>query len=226
MAGATVFGQQPLIFGEVLFDCFDDGGSILGGAPFNVAWNLRMLGADPLFVGAVGNDELGQQVRTAMVAAGLDTRALQVTTEAPTGRVQVSLHAGEPSYDILTDQAYDRVEARSLESVVSEGAPLLYHGSLALRSEPSRSACDWLAGRSERRFVDVNLRRPWYQRDTVLDLIRGADYVKLNLDELRELAAGSDDQARMASLFEQVGIREAVILTSGAGAATRPPSRV
>jgi len=229
MAGATVFGQQPLIFGEVLFDCFDDGGNILGGAPFNVAWNLRMLGADPLFVGAVGNDELGQQVRTAMVGAGLDTRALQVTTEAPTGRVQVSLHAGEPSYDILADQAYDRVEAGSLESVVSERAPLLYHGSLALRSEPSRSACDWLAGRSERRFVDVNLRRPWYQRDTVLDQIRGADYVKLNLDELRELAEGSDDQTRIASLFEQVGIREAVILTSGAAGAgihTRDGGRV
>lgn len=229
MAGAAGNGQRPLIFGEVLFDSFADGGDILGGAPFNVAWNLRMLGADPLFVGAVGSDELGQRVRAAMVGAGLDTRALQVAPGAPTGRVEVTLEAGEPSYDILPDQAYDEVRAEALEAVVPERAPLLYHGSLALRSEPSRSACDWLARRSERRFVDVNLRRPWYRRDTVLELIRGADYVKLNLDELRELADGSDDLARVAGLFETAGIREAVILTAGtagAGIHTRAGDRV
>lgn len=229
MSGSIAIAARPLVFGEVLFDSFEDGGNILGGAPFNVAWNLRMLGADPLFVGAVGHDELGQQVRAAMVLAGLDTRALQVTTEAPTGRVQVTLKAGEPSYDILADQAYDRVDAASLAGVVSDRSPLLYHGSLALRSEPSRSACDWLSDRAERRFVDVNLRRPWYQRETVLDLIRGADYVKLNLDELRELAEGSDDESRVAILFDQVGIHEAVILTSGASGAaihTRDGRRV
>jgi fructokinase len=227
MAGAAAVAQRPLVFGEVLFDSFADGGNILGGAPFNVAWNLRMLGADPLFVGAVGNDELGQQVRAAMVAAGLDTRALQVTQDAPTGRVRVTLESGEPTYDILADQAYDRVQAEALQAVVPERAPLLYHGSLALRSEPSRSACDWLAQRSERRFVDVNLRRPWYR--AVLDLVSGADYVKLNLDELRELVDGPDDEARVAALFERAGIREAVILTSGAAGAaihTRAGDRI
>jgi fructokinase len=229
MTGAAAVAQRPLIFGEVLFDSFPDGGNILGGAPFNVAWNLRMLGADPLFVGAVGNDELGQQVRAAMVAACLDTWALQVTQDAPTGRVQVTLESGEPTYDILADQAYDRVQAKALQAVVPERSPLLYHGSLALRSEPSRSACDWLAQRSERRFVDVNLRRPWYATNTVQDLIHGADFVKLNLDELRELAEGSDDEARVAALFEHAGIREAVILTAGAAGAgihTRAGARV
>lgn len=213
-------GQRPLIFGEVLFDCFPDGEDTLGGAPFNVAWNLRMLGADPLFVGAVGDDGLGQQVRAAMVAAGLDTTGLQVSLDAPTGRVQVTLESGEPRYDILADQAYDRVDPAVLESMISERAPLLYHGSLALRSEPSRSACDWLAGRSDRRFVDVNLRRPWYRIDEVLDLIRGADYVKLNQDELRELTEGSDDPNRVAGLMAAANIREAVILTAGAAGAT------
>ena len=219
---------RPVIFGEVLFDSFPDGGDILGGAPFNVAWNLRMLGADPLFIGAVGNDELGQRVRAAMIAAGLDTRGLQVTPDTPTGRVQVTLEAGEPSYDILADQAYDRVVPDALRETVPAPPSLLYHGSLALRAEPSRSACAWLAERSERRFVDVNLRQPWYQPATVLELIRDADYVKLNGDELRELADGDDDQARVTGLIASAGIREAVILTagsSGAGIHTREGAR-
>ncbi len=37
----------PVIFGEVLFDCFSDGNSVLGGAPFNVAWHLQAFGLSP-----------------------------------------------------------------------------------------------------------------------------------------------------------------------------------
>ena len=211
--------ESPVIFGEVLFDSFPEGSDVLGGAPFNVAWNLRMLGGDPLFVGAVGVDALGDRVRAAMVAAGLDTRGLQVVPDAPTGRVQVTFEAGEPRYDILPDQAYDRVDPAALETAVVGSVPLLYHGSLALRAEPSRSACAWLARHTRRRFVDVNLRAPWYEPVAVVEGIRGADYVKLNQDELRELAPGADDAARVAGLIENAGIREAVILTAGADGA-------
>ncbi|MEM7234470.1 MAG: hypothetical protein AAF517_19985, partial [Planctomycetota bacterium] len=49
---------RPVVFGEVLFDRFPDGRSILGGACFNVAWNLRGLGLDPLFVSRE-NDRTG-----------------------------------------------------------------------------------------------------------------------------------------------------------------------
>jgi fructokinase len=208
--------DRPVVFGEVLFDSFPDGSDVLGGAPFNVAWNLRMLGGDPLFVGAVGADALGDRVRAAMAAAGLDARGLQVVPDAPTGRVQVSFEAGEPRYDILPDQAYDRVDPAALEAVIADPVPLLYHGSLALRAEPSRSACDWLVRHTRRRFVDVNLRAPWYEPGAVVEDLRGADYVKLNQDELCELAPGADDAARVAGLIENAGIREAVILTAGA----------
>ncbi len=214
MLGDTL-DDRPVIFGEVLFDRFPDGSDVLGGAPFNVAWNLKMLGADPLFVGAVGNDDHGQRVRAAMVGAGLDTRALLVAPDAPTGTVEVALQAGEPSYDILPDQAYDHVQASAIQMAVPVPVALLYHGSLALRAEPSGSACSWLAEQSQRRFVDVNLRQPWYSPDRVLDLIRNADYVKLNRDELRELVAGDNDVSRVESLIETACVREAVILTAG-----------
>ncbi|MBA1332725.1 carbohydrate kinase, partial [Candidatus Endoriftia persephone str. Guaymas] len=51
--------SHPIIFGEVLFDCFEDGSRVLGGAPFNVAWHLQALGAAPLFISRVGDDSLG-----------------------------------------------------------------------------------------------------------------------------------------------------------------------
>jgi fructokinase len=54
----------PLVFGEVLFDCFPDGTEVLGGAPFNVAWHLQGFGLSPLLVSRVGNDARGQQIRS------------------------------------------------------------------------------------------------------------------------------------------------------------------
>ena len=51
---------KPVIFGEVLFDVFpEEGNMVLGGAPFNVAWNLQAMGLAPHLVSRIGRDELG-----------------------------------------------------------------------------------------------------------------------------------------------------------------------
>ena len=68
--------NRPIIFGEVLFDCFPDGSRVLGGAPFNVAWHLQAFGAEPLFVSRVGNDPMGRKIRDAMLQWGMDTSGL------------------------------------------------------------------------------------------------------------------------------------------------------
>jgi fructokinase len=65
MAGHTT-QKRPVIFGEVLFDCFPDGSQVLGGAPFNVAWHLQAFGAAPLLISRIGEDTLGQSIATAM----------------------------------------------------------------------------------------------------------------------------------------------------------------
>ena len=207
---------QPLIFGEILFDCFPDGAAVLGGAPFNVSWNLRMLGARPLFIGAVGADSLGQQVRTTMADIDLDAMGLQ-TVAAPTGRVEVTLNQGEPQYAILPEQAYDHISAEDLPTGT---VPLLYHGSLALRNPVSRKAWQQLAARAEQRFVDVNLRAPWFTVSDVLALVQHADYVKLNADEAALLFPGRQPEQIMA----EASIQRGLIVTHGAaGAAIYTP---
>ncbi len=134
--------QPPLVFGEVLFDRFPDGREILGGAPFNVAWHLQAFAAAPRFISAVGADPLGEQIAAAMADWGMDGAGLQRHPTYPTGTVEVSLDGGEPSYEIVAERAYDHIDADAL-SPPPAGA-LLYHGSLALRSAPSRAALDRL----------------------------------------------------------------------------------
>ena len=73
------------IFGEVLFDLFPDGRRVLGGAPFNVAWNLQAFGERPLLISRVGTDGNALSVLSAMQVWGMDASALQTGPGAATG---------------------------------------------------------------------------------------------------------------------------------------------
>ncbi|MDT8385887.1 MAG: carbohydrate kinase [Thiogranum sp.] len=210
--------RRPYIFGEVLFDRFPDGQVILGGAPFNVAWHLQAFGQAPLFVSRIGDDKLGRLVQSAMQAWGLDTRGLQVDAEHATGSVEVTFDAGEPSYEILADSAYDHIVP---ELLPPGDAGLLYHGTLALRTACSAAALAELKRASAAPvLLDVNLRPPWWQMRQVQDLINDARWVKLNHDELDTLISGTaalDD--KVAQLMQQHRI-ELLIVTRGSNGAT------
>ncbi|MFP4683359.1 MAG: carbohydrate kinase family protein [Ectothiorhodospira sp.] len=192
---------EPVIFGEVLFDRFGEQ-AVLGGAPFNVAWNLRGLGRDPHFVGAVGADALGAQVRGAMSRWGLRDAGLQEDPQHPTGQVRVILEDDSPRYEILPEQAYDHIDPDAALASAPDRAGVLYHGSLALRGARSRASLEVLVqALGAPVFMDVNLRAPWWDRERVQAWMARATWVKLNQEELAALApVGQGDldvQARM-----------------------------
>ncbi|HHH35764.1 MAG TPA: carbohydrate kinase [Gammaproteobacteria bacterium] len=212
---------RPVIFGEILFDCFPDGASRLGGAPFNVAWHLQGLGARPLFIGRIGDDAAGEAVQAVMEEWGMDRRGLQLDECHPTGVVEVSLEGGQPSYHIVPEQAYDFVD-RDAAVAALEGSPaaLLYHGTLALRNPVSRRACEALRSHiSAPVCVDLNLRAPWWDSAMVHEVLHGAQWVKLNDEELAEVSlpppasGGLEDAAR--ALRQRYGL-ECLVVTLGA----------
>ncbi len=204
-----------IIVGEVLWDCFseqDGDHRILGGAPMNVAWNLAGLGLDPLFVSAVGDDELGHEILARMKNFGMSTEGMVVLPGVPTGTVQVTLVDGEPQYEIVENVAWDQIPPpdEALSEAISDrlasshraGKPaLFYHGSLACRDERSRSTIVGLRDAVLRDpveahvFFDVNLRAPHYEHATLELLRRSAALIKLNLDELSELSGGIEGDA-------------------------------
>ena len=183
---ASVTNSPPVIFGEVLFDKFPDGNAVLGGAPFNVAWHLQGLGLNPFMISAVGDDEDGQRVLEAMRSWGMNDAGVQILKDYPTGQVSVSLHDGQPSYEICENQAYDNLGEETLFANLGDNnVPLLYHGSLMARTPHSRLLLEKLITISKAPvFVDVNLRPPWWKQDIVESQLSGARWVKLNEDEL------------------------------------------
>jgi fructokinase len=201
------------IFGEVLFDRFDDGVEILGGAPFNVAWHLQAFQQAPLFISRIGQDQAGAKIQAAMQTWGISQAALQIDAEFPTGAVEISLNNGEPEYQILANQAYDFIDDQSLPSI---DCALLYHGSLAARQPVSGKALQNLINRHQGKvFIDINLRQPWWNQTAVAELLTQANWVKLNHQELQQLqVAGDSLEAKMRLFIERYQL-EVLVVTLG-----------
>ena len=209
---------RPILFGEVLFDSFPDGVAVLGGAPFNVAWHLQGFGANPYFISAVGDDDHGHEVIDKMSAWGMDVHGVQMDPVHPTGTVQITLDNGQPSYNILPDQAYDYITHNAMDSMVAkESGALFYHGSLAIRQTGSHNSFYTLQNEfSIPSFVDINLRSPWWNKSSVQDILSRARWAKLNDEELLNLY---DDKGSLEACAQALLSRyqlELLIVTKGA----------
>jgi fructokinase len=211
--------KQIALFGEVLFDQFPDGQQVLGGAPFNVAWHLQAFGMKPCFISRVGDDAHAEYIKHAMQTWGMTTDQLQTDYDHSTGVVQISFNEGEPSYNILFNQAYDFIAADQLE--LATRYAVIYHGTLAMRHATSAHALEVLKARHQSKvFVDVNLREPWWQAERVKQIIEQAHWVKLNQQELQHLHPFPTDLKAAMALFLDRYHLEVLIVTCGEQGAT------
>ncbi len=180
---------DALLFGETLVDELPRA-RVPGGAPFNVACHLRALGASPLLVTRIGTDGDGRRLVRALRQRGLATLGVQRDTERPTGRVAVRETDDGPSFEIPPRQAFDYVDRDAAVRATKGLSPrVVYFGTLAQRLGPSRSALEaLLESLPGTRFLDVNLRAPWFDRDVVERSLRLADVAKMNEVESTEIA--------------------------------------
>lgn len=208
--------SSPLIylFGEVLFDCFPSGEKVLGGAPFNVAWHLQALGHQPKLISRIGNDEEGRQILSKMKGWGMDVDFVQHDKQYSTGRVQISLLEGEPTFEIESECAYDFIQVP--ERLNSSQNGIIYHGSLGLRHEIACHTLQHILNETHMSvFLDVNLRKPWWNKEQVVELLKLARWVKMNQEELNQLGFSTKNiAAGMGVIQAQFGL-DMLIVTLG-----------
>lgn len=219
--------KNVVLFGEVLFDCFPDGSKVIGGAPFNVAWHLQALGDNPFFISRIGVDALGDELLQIAQAWGIRTLGLQRDAHHPTGQVHIKLIDQEPHYTIAPDSAFDFIEADaaitqwSHNQTASAENTLLYHGSLALRSDFARRQFEQLQQTLQGSiFLDVNLRAPWWEKESLFHWLKAARWVKLNEAELRDLGFHQTDLRTAMQAFREHFQLEQLIVTQGAEGAS------
>lgn len=173
------------LFGEVLADVFPDR-SVLGGAPYNVARHLQVFGQHPVLITRTGNDALRDEFLAEMTRLGMDDSGVQFDVNHPTGQVIVDIDENGHHFEILPDQAYDHIHAGVTHLITMKIQPsMVYFGTLAQRSLESRLALDmFLSETKSPRFLDINLRKPWYDKHIIRRSLLRADIVKINEEEL------------------------------------------
>lgn len=212
-----------LCFGEILWD-FLPAGLFPGGAPFNVAYHLHRQGADVTVVSAVGRDVLGDELLRRLDGWGLNPAGIARHADLPTGYVRATVSAtGDAAYEIVTDVAWDRIEAAAPVLATAARADGFIYGSLAQRSPANHRALTRLLAvlpADAWRIFDINLRPPHDDPALVRELARHATLLKLNSAEAAKLAAGAAEapgreEADARALAAQTGCGF-ICITAGA----------
>jgi fructokinase len=175
--------------GELLWDVLPDGRR-LGGAPANFAVMAGRLGNRAAILSSIGRDNFGSDAIHRLDPMPVETGFLQTDPVHDTGRVTVSISAGEPHYTIHQPAAWDFLELSDEWVQLVGRANAICFGSLAQRNQESRQTIQTLvAGSADTciRVFDVNLRAPYYSSEVLQESLELATVAKLNGGEMRQM---------------------------------------
>ncbi|GAB4010359.1 carbohydrate kinase [Spirosoma migulaei] len=176
-----------ICFGEILWDVLPTCKQA-GGAPLNVAVLLRNFGLNAQLISRVGNDPLGRELLEFLREKHLPTAYVQLGATHLTGIAKANLtNRNEVVYRILQPVAWDHIEYDASLTPLYQKSVLVY-GSLAARSQTSRATLHQLLDQAALTVFDVNLRAPHYTPLEVTYLLQKADILKINYNELTEIA--------------------------------------
>lgn len=228
---------RVLCLGEILFDCLADQLGLKleevkswtpypGGAPANVACALVKLGTPAGFIGAVGEDQPGNELVKLLEEIGVDTTGVQRHSTAPTRQVYVVRDlsgdrnfAGFGEYD-TAEFADTRLQAKQLPESLFQEADFLVLGTLELAYPESEQAIHRTLELAEQYdlkiILDVNWRPVFWQdadiaRQKIQGILKRVDFLKLSKEEAEWLFDTTDPGAityRMASI-------DGVLVTDG-----------
>lgn len=187
--------KKIVCFGEVLWDMLPTGKK-LGGAPLNVALRAQSLDNQVTVISSIGKDSAGEEIINAIQSYSTDVEHIQTSDNFPTSEVLVHLdQKGSATYEIKMPCAWDDIRLRDRDIATVQASDAFIFGSLISRSNTSRNTLLKLIENSKYNIFDVNLRPPHYSLDILLDLMKRADFIKFNSEELHEIcsAMGTTD---------------------------------
>lgn len=173
--------------GDALWDCLPEGRKI-GGAPANFAYYMMQFGYDSLAVSAVGNDDLGTEIKETFNRIGLK-HILEVSAY-PTGTVTVELDAnGIPSYDIKENVAYDHITYTPQLEEIAGKCNVACFGSMSQRNPVSRTTIrkflESMPNTDDTyKVFDINLRQNFYDKEIISESLKLCNVFKINDEEL------------------------------------------
>ena len=199
--------------GELLIDFTENGTSAQGnplleanpgGAPCNVLAMLEKLGKKTAFIGKVGKDMFGEQLKTAVEEVGIDTRNLVMDEEVHTTLAFVHTYPdGDRDFSFYRNPGADMMlKKEEVDEDLIRGAKIFHFGTLSSTHEGVREATRYAIDVAKEAgcivSFDPNLRFPlWPDREmlrqTVLQFLPLSNILKVSDEEL-EFLTGTADQ--------------------------------
>jgi fructokinase len=184
--------NKPLVagIGELLWDVLPTGKKV-GGAPCNFAFHAMQAGCESIVFSAVGNDQPGDELLSALVGLNLNCEYIQ-RNSFPTGTVTVTINEkGHPQYVIHENTAWDNIVFNTkTESKIKELDAVCF-GSLGQRNSVSAATIQRLLEALKPgclKVFDINLRQHFYSPEIITKSLEFATVLKLNDEELPVLS--------------------------------------
>ena len=185
--------NKILVFGELLFDVYDDI-AVIGGAPFNYSVQLsRLISKDDnlKFITALGKDDFSKDAIKFIENENIDSSLIQILDNYETGKATVFMNENKvPDYIIHENVAWDNIEFNSdIEKALNkkeERYDLFYFNILSCRSEKSYSALKNIFKNIDAKYkvCDVTFRKNYYTKEKVKEALDFINILKVNDDEL------------------------------------------
>lgn len=220
--------------GELLIDFTENGTSgqgnpILesnpGGAPCNVLAMLGKLGKKTAFIGKVGKDMFGDQLRKAVEEVGIDTRNLITDPEVHTTLAFVHTYPdGDRDFSFYRDPGADMMLSKEdVQEELIETSRIFHFGTLSSTHEGCREATRYAIDVAKKAgclvSFDPNLRPPLWKslEDARKEIEYGlskCDILKISDNEVEFLFDTTDYDKGAALLQEKYNI-PLVLITLG-----------
>ena len=207
--------------GEILWDVLPDGKQ-LGGAPANFAYHSRLLGLNAVIVSCIGSDEPGKEILDTLENLELPADHIAIDPARPTGTVTVELDdQGKPDYEIHENVAWDFIPTNPNLIALASHVDAVCFGTLSQRSEASRKTIRQFLDATHPgciRVYDINLRQNYYNEQIVDDMLKHAEVLKLNDEELPVVAEmfgiTGDEDTLLQTILKRYALK-LIVLTKG-----------
>ena len=225
---------DAVAFGELLIDftqhsTSEQGNSLFeanpGGAVSNVLAMLNKLGNKTAFIGKVGDDSFGRQLRKTLDDLGIDTTDLLTDPKVPTTLALVANdETGERSFSFYRDPGADIMfRAEELREDAIKNTRLFHFGTLSMTHAGVREATKKALRIAKENGVlisfDPNLRESlWDNLDTAKQQfdygMQYCDVLKISDNELQWFTGEEDLEKGIAVLQDRYAI-SLILLTLG-----------
>ncbi len=175
-----------------------------GGAPLNLLATASKFGMSTVFIGKVGDDVFGRQLKDTINTCGIDSAGLITDGEHNTTLAIVKLdETGDRDFSFYRRHGADIfISPEEINEALISSSQIFHFGSLSLTDEPARSATEKALSIAKESgciiSYDPNYRAPlWDDEKTASKMIKKhldkVDIMKISRDELEMIELNEKD---------------------------------